>query len=59
MLSDMGTHLWAFRMSVDMMHLAKDDPFDEVEDVINVSEFHRALRRSPGHLRLNRPPVRR
>jgi peroxiredoxin family protein len=39
MLSDMGAHLWACRMSVDMMHLEPDDLFDEVEDIINVSEF--------------------
>jgi peroxiredoxin family protein len=39
MLSDMGAHLWACRMSVDMMHLEEDDLFDEVEDIINVSEF--------------------
>jgi peroxiredoxin family protein len=34
-----GAHLWACRMSVDIMHLDKDDLFDDVEDVINVSEF--------------------
>lgn len=39
MLSDMGAHLWACRMSVDMMHLERDDLCDEVEDIINVSEF--------------------
>jgi peroxiredoxin family protein len=36
---DAGGHLWACRMSVDMMKLAKDDFVDEVEDIINVSEF--------------------
>jgi len=35
----MGAHLWACRMSVDMMELETDDLFDGVEDVINVSEF--------------------
>ena len=39
MLSDMGAHLWACKMSVDMMHLDEDDLFDEVVDVINVAEF--------------------
>jgi peroxiredoxin family protein len=39
MLSDMGAHLWACRMSVDMMDLDEDDLFDDVEDVINVAEF--------------------
>jgi len=39
MLVDMGAHLWACRMSVDMMELETDDLFDGVEDVINVSEF--------------------
>ncbi len=39
MLSDMGAHLWACRMSADMMGLEKDDLFDEVIDIINVSEF--------------------
>ncbi|NND75677.1 MAG: hypothetical protein HKN44_11790 [Ilumatobacter sp.] len=39
MLSDMGAHLWACRMSVDMMDLDEDELMDRVEDVINVSEF--------------------
>ncbi len=39
MLSDMGAHLWACKMSVDMMGLEEDDLFDEVDDVINVAEF--------------------
>lgn len=34
-----GGHLWACRMSVDMMHLDKDDLYDEVEDIINASDF--------------------
>ena len=34
-----GGHLWACRMSVDMMKLTKDDFIPEVEDIINVSEF--------------------
>jgi peroxiredoxin family protein len=39
MLADMGAKLWACQMSVDMMGLDKDDLFDEVVDIINVSEF--------------------
>jgi peroxiredoxin family protein len=38
-ISDAGGHLWACRMSVDMLKLTKDDFIDEVEDIINVSEF--------------------
>jgi peroxiredoxin family protein len=34
-----GGHLWACQMSVDMMHLDKDDLYDEVEDIINASDF--------------------
>jgi len=39
MLHDMGAHLWACQMSVDMIGLDKDDLIDEVEDIIDVSEF--------------------
>ena len=39
MLVDMGAHLWACKMSVDMMDLDEDDLFDGVTDIINVSEF--------------------
>ncbi len=38
-LTDAGGHLWACRMSVDMMKLTKADFIDEVEDIINVSDF--------------------
>src|SRR5690348_16519242 len=34
-----GGHLWACRMSADMMHLSKDDLYDGVEDIINASDF--------------------
>ena len=34
-----GGHLWACRMSADMMHLTKDDLYDEVEGIINASDF--------------------
>ena len=39
LLTDMGANLWACQMSVDMMDLEKDDLFDGVIDIINVSEF--------------------
>ncbi len=39
MLHDMGAHLWACKMSVDMMGLEKEDMLDEVEDIINVNQF--------------------
>ncbi|MBS1196092.1 MAG: hypothetical protein H6R33_812, partial [Actinobacteria bacterium] len=38
-ISDAGGHLWACKMSVDMMKLTKDDFVPEVEDIINVSAF--------------------
>ena len=34
-----GGHLWACRMSADMMHLAKDDLYDDVEGIINAADF--------------------
>ena len=34
-----GGHLWACRMSADMFHLTKDDLYDEVEAIINASDF--------------------
>jgi peroxiredoxin family protein len=34
-----GGHLWACRMSADMNHLTEDDLYDEVEGIINASEF--------------------
>ena len=39
LLTDMGANLWACQMSVDMMDLEKDDLFDGVIDIINVSQF--------------------
>jgi peroxiredoxin family protein len=38
-IHDAGGHLWACKMSVDMMKLKREDFVDEVEDIINVSEF--------------------
>jgi peroxiredoxin family protein len=34
-----GGHLWACRMSADMMHLDETDLYDEVEAIINASDF--------------------
>lgn len=34
-----GGHLWACRMSADMMRLTRDDLYDGVEDIINASDF--------------------
>ena len=34
-----GGHLWACRMSADMMHLSEDDLYDAVEGIINAADF--------------------
>jgi peroxiredoxin family protein len=34
-----GGHLWACRMSADMMHLTKDDLHDAVEGIISATDF--------------------
>ena len=34
-----GGHLWACRMSVDMMKVSEDDMYDGVEAVINATDF--------------------
>jgi len=34
-----GGHLWACRMSADMMHLSEDDLYDEVEGIISATDF--------------------
>lgn len=34
-----GGHLWACRMSADMMQLDEDDLYDEVEGIINATDF--------------------
>ena len=39
MISDAGGHLWACKMSVDMMHLDEDDFIEGVDDVITATEF--------------------
>jgi len=38
-LVDAGAHLWACRMSFDMMKLNEADLFDGVEDVISATDF--------------------
>lgn len=38
-IADSGGHLWACRMSADMMHVDESDLFDEVEAIINASDF--------------------
>jgi peroxiredoxin family protein len=34
-----GGHLWACRMSADMMHIVEDDLREDVEGIINASDF--------------------
>src|SRR6478672_9496616 len=36
---DSGGHLWACRMSADMMHLNEDDLYDAVEGIISAADF--------------------
>ena len=38
-LVDSGAHLWACKMSADMMKLEEDDLFDGVEGIIGATEF--------------------
>jgi len=38
-IADAGGHLWACRMSFDMMDLEESDLFSEVEGVISASDF--------------------
>jgi len=39
LITDAGGHLWACRMSADMMHLEQKDLYDRVEGIINASDF--------------------
>jgi peroxiredoxin family protein len=39
MITDAGGHLWACRMSADMMHLEEDDLYERVEGIISASDF--------------------
>ncbi len=36
---DSGGHLWACRMSADMMHLDEDDLYEAVEGIISAADF--------------------
>ena len=38
-LSDMGCHMWACKMSVDMFDLDEDDMIDELDGILNVTDF--------------------
>jgi peroxiredoxin family protein len=39
MIADAGGHLWACRMSADMMKLTEDDLSERVEGIISASDF--------------------
>ena len=39
LLHEMGAKYWACKLSVDMMDLKREDMIDEVEDIINVTDF--------------------
>jgi peroxiredoxin family protein len=39
MISDAGGHLWACRMSADMMHIEERDLYDKVEGIISAADF--------------------
>jgi peroxiredoxin family protein len=39
MINDAGGHLWACRMSADMMHLGPDDLYAGVEGIISATDF--------------------
>ena len=39
MITDAGGHLWACKMSADMMHLEEKDLYERVEGVISASDF--------------------
>jgi peroxiredoxin family protein len=39
MITDAGGHLWACRMSADMMHLDEDDLYERVEGIISAADF--------------------
>ena len=38
-LSDMGCHLWACKLSVDMFSLTEEGMIDELDGILNVSDF--------------------
>ena len=38
-LSDMGCQMWACKMSVDMFDLDEDDMYDDLNGILNVTDF--------------------
>ena len=38
-ITDSGGHLWACRMSADMMHIDEEQLYDGVEGIINAADF--------------------
>ncbi|MEN8041047.1 MAG: DsrE/DsrF/DrsH-like family protein [Actinomycetota bacterium] len=38
-LSDMGCKMWACKMSVDMFNLEEDDMYDDLDGILNVTDF--------------------
>lgn len=39
MITDAGGHLWACRMSADMMHIGQGELYDRVEGIISATDF--------------------
>jgi peroxiredoxin family protein len=39
MITDAGGHLWACRMSADMMHIKEEDLYERVEGIISAADF--------------------
>jgi peroxiredoxin family protein len=39
MITDAGGHLWACRMSADMMHIGEEALYDRVEGIISAADF--------------------
>ena len=39
LITDMGGHMWACRMSADMMNLTEDDLYEGVEGIISAADF--------------------
>lgn len=39
LIHEAGGHLWACRMSADMMHLTEDDLYEGVEGIISATDF--------------------
>lgn len=39
LITDAGGHLWACRMSADLMQLTEDDLYDRVEGIISAADF--------------------